>query len=102
MITRGALSGQGGTDAAEERAGVVRVERAREVEALGEVAAHLLQQLDLLGFFDPLGDDTQAESMCEPYDGAHDRAGPAAMAERGNERPVDLELVYLQPLEVAQ
>ena len=69
----GGLLGLCGGALAQQPAEVRRRQRARDVEALREVAAELAQARPRLVALDALGDDPQAEVVREVDRGAHDR-----------------------------
>ena len=83
------------------------VERAR-LEGLGEqvaerlVALELAQNRELCLRLDALGDDGQPEGVGEVDDGGHDRRRRPVGRQPGHERPVDLQDVERQPLEVGE
>ena len=75
--------------------------RGREQVALAERAPEVAQRGELLVVFDAFGDGAQAELVAEP----HDRAGEARLvgrAEQLDERPVDLQAVDREAMEVAE
>ena len=77
-------------------------QRAREVVALGEVAAERLEVAPGVLGLDALGDDAQAEVVGEVDRGAHDRGVGGVDGHLDHERLVDLDHVDREPLEVGQ
>ena len=73
----------------------------REQEALAERATELAERGELFVAFDAFGDRAEAELVTE----SHDRAGEAWLvgrAEQFDERPVDLQAVDGEAMEVAE
>ena len=95
VAVTGALLWHVDSAAPQELSGLVRLQRTRKVEALREVAVHCLEKRDLLGLFDPLRDDAEAQGVGKPYDRLDDCGSATAMSKWCDERPVDLELVDL-------
>src|SRR5581483_2215996 len=60
------------------------------------------QKGELIGGLDPFGNDRQAESPSEPDDGADDLLCLTAILEIGHERPVNLELIEGEGLEIGK
>ena len=73
-----------------------------EVIALCLVAALLAQELQLRGGFHALGGGLQAQGLGHTDDGADDGAVVAVVLQIAHERLVDLQLVELKMLELAQ
>jgi len=76
--------------------------RAAEEEALGVVAAVVDKQVENPGILDAFGDDTQPEVVCQVDGRAHDHLVVARFEKVGDERPIDLDLVDWQPLQVGK
>ena len=61
----------------QQMSGFAQRQRPMEMEALADRAAEAAQRAELLGPFDPLGDDGDVESSAEFDCRAHDRGAPA-------------------------
>ena len=64
-------------------------------------AAELSERVELLGAFDPFGDDGDFEGLPQLDCCAHDGAA-AGLVERGDEGSVELEYVEREALEAAE
>src|SRR5262249_53471689 len=76
--------------------------RVREVEALAEVAAGRAELLELAGRLDALRGDRQAERVAELHDRGDDRRALRVLAQRLDERLVDLQRVHRQRPQVRE
>src|SRR3954470_5446223 len=88
--------------AGEHRREALLLERLRKMEALAGAHTHADERPCLLGVLDPLGDDVQVQALSELHDAAdevHARGGGPRVLD---ERPVDLEHVDREALEVAE
>jgi hypothetical protein len=90
-----------GPEQIDEVAELVGLDRSGEEVALPEVAAELLQRLELLAALDALGDDVHAEPLRELDDRLEDRRG-LPHAEAVDEAAVDLQDVDRELLHVAE
>ena len=89
------------------RCGSARAESAErlglaEVEALGEVDAHLAQQLERLAVVDELGDRALAQPAGDVDDRPHDQLVGPVVGRSRDELAVDLQQVERQVLEVVE
>src|SRR4029079_3884424 len=73
-----------------------------EHEALGPVAPEPAELVELAAGLDPRGHHAQAEGAAQADDGRDDRGVLGVLAQPVDERPVDLQHVDREPLEVAQ
>ena len=80
----------------------VRVHRAREVEALAQVAAEVAQRRPLLGELDALGHDVEVQRLAQRDDRAWPGPTASGVAPAAQERAVHLEDVDGEAAEVAQ
>ena len=76
--------------------------RGSEEVALGDVAAEGAQRGELVGRFDALGDDDHPERVRHRGDALHDRRGALVAAQAQDERPVDLEHVDREAVQVRE
>ena len=79
-----------------------RRQRLAQVVALNFTAAMLQQKARLLGRLHPFGDGVHAQALCQLDDGHHDGLVVCIAMDVAHEGLVDLELVNLETLEVAQ
>src|SRR3712207_4179729 len=73
-----------------------------EVVALGYIAAHLPQPLELLLFLYPLGDSLDAQGMRQVDYRRYQHLRPRIFAEPADERTIDLDVLYGEALEVGE
>lgn len=74
----------------------------RKEVPLGEVAVHFHQDGQLVGSLDALGDHAHADVLGERQDRTHDLFGFAAHVKVCDKRPVDLQGIDREQVEVAQ
>ena len=79
-----------------------RGQRRREQVSLAEPAAQREQGVALLGPFDALGDHVEAERLGHRQDREHDAAIGALVRDAADERPVDLQALGRELLEIGQ
>src|SRR5438132_13632341 len=82
--------------------GLIRGHRMRDEEALDRVAAERGETLTRLRVLDAFGDDRVTEPVTELHGGAHDRRARFVVDHADHERPVDLDLVERQAVEVGE
>ena len=70
--------------------------------ALTEVAARRAEPEEVLGRLDALGDDPEPQTMCELDGRVDDRLVASIRLHAGDERPVDLEDVCREVLELTE
>ena len=71
------------------------------MEALREGAAHVPEQPELLFRLDAFGDRRETQPANQAEDRTHQLQWPFAGAEMADERPVDLDAVDRQTVEIA-
>src|ERR1039458_5041157 len=85
-----------------ERLGGVQVEGPGEQKALPAVALLALQDCELLGLLDALGERLDREVLAELHEGVQERLALLVVGQSRDERPVDLQRVDGELLEVSQ
>ena len=84
------------------RGRLVSRQRLAHVKALGEVTSDRREMCQGVAVLYTLGDDLHPQAVPELYDGRHDRPVPIRDEDVAHERPVDLQKLHGQCLEMCQ